>query len=35
MNLEEIEEYLKNTLSEKRYMHSIGTMKKARELAKI
>ena len=35
MDLEEIEKYLKNTLSEKRYMHSVGTMKKARELAKI
>ncbi len=35
MDLKEIEEYLKNTLTEKRYMHSVGTMKKARELAKI
>lgn len=32
--LERIQEYLKNSLSEKRYRHSIGTMKKAVELAK-
>ena len=35
MDLEEINKYLKSTLTEKRYMHSIGTMKKARELAKL
>lgn len=30
-----IQEYLKENLSEKRYKHSIGVMKKAEELAKI
>lgn len=32
--LEEINQDIKNTLSEKRYYHSIGVMKKAEELAK-
>lgn len=33
MELEEIAEELKGILTEKRYIHSLGTMKKARELA--
>lgn len=33
-NIEKIKEYLKQMLSEKRYIHSVGTMKKAIELAK-
>ena len=33
-NIENIKLDLKNALSEKRYLHSIGTMKAARELAK-
>ena len=35
MDLEEIKKYLKDTLTEKRYMHSVGTMKKAKELAEF
>ena len=34
-NIEKIKEDLKQMLSEKRYIHSVGTMKKAIELAKI
>ena len=34
-SIEEIKEELKNLLSEKRYLHSIGVMEKAIELAKI
>lgn len=33
MNLEEINEYVKQKLSEKRYNHSIGVMERAEELA--
>ena len=33
MELEEIQEYVKNTLSEKRYNHSVGVMERAKELA--
>ena len=33
--IDEIKEYLKNTLSEKRYKHSIGVMQRAEELARI
>ena len=33
-NIEKIKEDLKQMLSEKRYIHSVGTMKKAIELAK-
>ena len=33
MNLNEIQEHVKNTLSEKRYNHSIGVMERAKELA--
>lgn len=35
MNLDEVKKDLKQRLSEKRYIHSLGTMKMARELAKI
>lgn len=35
MQLEEIKEELKKRLTEKRYIHSLGTMKAAGELAKI
>lgn len=35
MELEEIAEELRGILTEKRYIHSLGTMKKARELASI
>ena len=35
MNIEEVKNYLKENLSEKRYNHSVGTMKSAKELAKI
>lgn len=35
MNLEEIQQYLKSILTEKRYNHSVGTSKMAKELAKI
>ena len=35
MNIEQIESDIKNILSQKRYNHSIGVMKKAEELAKI
>ena len=35
MNLEDVKNDVKKVLSEKRYNHSIGTMKKARELALI
>lgn len=35
MNYEEIEEIVKNTLSEKRFKHSQGVAKRAEELAKI
>ena len=33
MELEEIQNYVKNTLSEKRYNHSKGVMERAKELA--
>ena len=33
--IEKIQEDVKQAMSEKRYLHSIGTMKKAEELAKI
>ena len=33
MNLDEIQEYIKNILSEKRYYHSICVMERSRELA--
>ena len=33
MELEEIQKYVKNTLSEKRYNHSVGVMERAKELA--
>lgn len=33
--IEEIKKYLKDTLSEKRYQHSIGVMQRATELAEI
>ena len=33
MELEKIQEYVKNTLSEKRYNHSVGVMERAKELA--
>ena len=35
MEYEEIEEIVKNTLSEKRYLHSVGVAKRAAELAHI
>ena len=35
LTIEEIKEKLKSCLSEERYMHSIGTMEKAIELAKL
>ncbi len=35
MNIEDVKEKVKNSLSEKRYNHSIGAMKEAGELAKI
>ncbi len=35
MEYEEIEETVKNTLSEKRYLHSVGVAKRAAELATI
>ena len=35
MDLEKIEKDLRKILSEERFYHSVGTMKKARELAKI
>ena len=31
--IKEIDEYLKNNLSQKRYIHSVGVMNKAKELA--
>ena len=34
MDLEEIEKHLKGILSERRYIHSVGTMRMARKLAK-
>ena len=34
-SIEEIKEELKNLLSEKRYLHSIGVMEKAIELANM
>lgn len=33
MELEEIQKYVKNNLSEKRYNHSVGVMERAKELA--
>jgi predicted HD superfamily hydrolase involved in NAD metabolism len=33
MNLNEIQEYIKNRLSEKRYYHSVSVMERSRELA--
>lgn len=35
MNYEQIEEYIKSILSEKRYIHSRGVAKRAQELARI
>lgn len=35
MNLKEIQEDVKNILSEERYVHSVGVMERAEELAKI
>ena len=35
MNLNSIKEELQKTLSEERFNHSVGTMEKARELARI
>lgn len=34
MNYEEIREYVKSILSEKRYNHSVGVAKRAAELAR-
>ena len=34
-NIENIKNDLKNELSEKRYLHSIGTMKEAKKLAEF
>ena len=31
--IKEIDEYLKNNMSQKRYIHSVGVMNKAKELA--
>ena len=35
MELKEIQEYVKKQLSEKRYNHSVGVMKRSEELAKM
>ena len=35
MELKEIQEYVKEQLSEKRYNHSVGVMERSEELAKM
>ena len=35
MNYEQVEKYVKERLSEKRFIHSVGVAKRAVELAKI